>query len=80
VRSRRRTCGGSISSKVRGGEDQHAGIEARVGPREGLGRVGRRRELAGVRARGGGGNGGSAGGSAHAREEMGRPFIADARM
>jgi aryl-alcohol dehydrogenase-like predicted oxidoreductase len=31
-----------------------------------------------VRARGGGGNGGSAGGSAHARAEKGCPFIADA--
>jgi hypothetical protein len=40
---------------------------------EGLGWVGRRRELAGVRARGGG-NGRSAGGGAHAREEKGALF------
>jgi hypothetical protein len=75
ARSWWRARGCSVSDEVWGGEDQHAAIEARVGPKKGLGGVGRRRELAEVRARGG--NGGSAGGGAHAREEMGRLFIAE---
>jgi hypothetical protein len=80
----RSTCGltrcGSVSGEASAGEDQHSAMGARVGPRGGLGWVGRRRKLAGVRARrGGGGNGESTGSGAHAREEMGRPFIADTR-
>jgi hypothetical protein len=47
---------------------------ARGGPREGLGWVGRRWELAGVRAHGGGGDGGSAGGGSYTQEEKGAPF------
>jgi hypothetical protein len=58
ARSRRRTRGWSVSGEAPGGEVQHATMGARVGPREGLEGVGRRRELAGVRARSGG-NGGS---------------------
>jgi hypothetical protein len=56
------------------GEDQHAAMGATMGSREELGRVGRRQELAKVRARDGGDNSGSAGGGAHAREQMGAPF------
>jgi hypothetical protein len=74
ARSRRRTRCGSVSSEASAGEDQHAAMGARGGPREGLGRVGWRRELAGVRARGSGGNGGSTGGGAHVRQKMGHPF------
>jgi hypothetical protein len=74
VRSRRRTCYGLVSGEASDGEDQHVAMGATMGSREELGRVGRRRELAGVRARGGGGNGESTGGGAHAWEEMGAPF------
>jgi hypothetical protein len=45
ARSRWHTHCGSFSDKVWGGDDQHAVMGARVGPREGLGRFGRRREL-----------------------------------
>jgi hypothetical protein len=74
VRSRWRARCGSVFGEVRCGEDQHATMGARVGPREGLGWVGRRRELVEVRARGDSSNGGSAGGCAHTREELGAPF------
>jgi hypothetical protein len=80
ARSWWRARGCSVSDEVWGGEDQHAAIEARVGPKKGLGGVGRRRELAEVRARGGGGNGGSAGSGAHTREEMGVSFYSRACM
>jgi hypothetical protein len=58
ARSQRRAHGCLVSGEVRGGEVQHAAMGARGGPREGLGWVGRQRELAVVRARGNSGNGG----------------------
>jgi hypothetical protein len=79
ARSRRRTCCGSVSGEASDGEDQHAAMGATMGFRDELWRVGRRRELAEVRARGGGGNGRSTGGGAHSRELRRWLFIAEAR-
>jgi hypothetical protein len=76
AKSRRCTRCGSGSGEASDGEDQHAAMGATIGCREELGGVGRRRELVEVRARDGGGNGGSAGGSAHVRELRRRLFIA----
>jgi hypothetical protein len=58
VRPRLRASGHLKYGEARGDRDQCAAIGATQWFREEFGRVGRRWELAGARARGGGGNGG----------------------